>query len=255
MLPFQRAAALTLLLSAPALAQDPGRSAVPASSEADARDLTTRMMAFDADKNGALTRPEVTDPRLLLLFDRADADHDATVTPAELAALAHKEHSDQPDFDAGPGPGGGPPPGGGPRPGEILPARLQDQLKLTDAQKHELDNLQKQTVLTLEKILTDDQRQQLTAPRGGGPGGPPPGGPGGPGRRGPGGPMGFMRPGEVLPARIRERIKLSDDQTARLDAYQKEVDSALTKILTDAQREELKALAERGPGPGGPPPR
>ena len=37
-----------------------------------------RMMGFDRDKDGKLTRAEVTDDRLLRLFDRADLDRRMT---------------------------------------------------------------------------------------------------------------------------------------------------------------------------------
>ena len=115
-----------------ALAQGPGRGTL--SKSADADDLVARMMAFDKDKDGKLTRAEITDDRLVRLFDRADADKNGEVTKEELAAIAAKEHSDVPDFD-GPGGPGGPPPA----PGEIMPARLRDRLKLSDAQKHEVE--------------------------------------------------------------------------------------------------------------------
>ncbi len=46
------------------------------------------MMEFDKDKDGKLTRAEVTDERLIRLFNRADADKDGTVTREELTALA-----------------------------------------------------------------------------------------------------------------------------------------------------------------------
>jgi hypothetical protein len=63
-----------LLLAAPtANAQRPGGP----------DDLANRMMAFDADKNGSLTRAEVTDSRLIRLFDRADADKNGIVTKEE----------------------------------------------------------------------------------------------------------------------------------------------------------------------------
>ena len=41
---------------------------------AGADDLVARMMAFDENKDGKLTRTEVTDERLHRLFDRADTD-------------------------------------------------------------------------------------------------------------------------------------------------------------------------------------
>jgi spore coat protein CotH len=100
-------------------------------------------------------------------------------------------------------PGGGP---GGmrvfamPRPGEVMPSFLQDMLRFTDAQKKDLETIQKETDEALEKLLTAEQRKQLKEMRDnaarpgggpGGPGGPPPGGPGGP----PQGPGGFGGPG------------------------------------------------------------
>ena len=45
-------------------------------------------MAFDKNKDGKLTKDEITDPRLHRLFDRADADKDGVVTREELIALA-----------------------------------------------------------------------------------------------------------------------------------------------------------------------
>jgi hypothetical protein len=84
-------------------------------------------------------------------------------------------------------------------PGQILPAFLQDQLKLTSEQKKQLEDFQKETDTKLDKILTEEQRKQFKEMRDrpAGPGGPggfgPPGGggPGGPG----GGPGGFGPPG------------------------------------------------------------
>jgi hypothetical protein len=102
----------------------------------------------------------------------------------------------------GPGFGG---PGGAtffvmPRPGEILPGPTQDRLQLTDEQKKQLAELQKEVDARLAKILNPGQNRQLKdmAGRGRDVVGPPgafmiplggPGGPGGP-RGGPGGPGG-----------------------------------------------------------------
>ena len=82
----------------------------------DADDLVARMMAFDKDKDGKLTKAEVTDERLLRLFDRADADKDGIVTKEELTALAAREPAERPRRPGGfGGPGGsGRRPGGGP---------------------------------------------------------------------------------------------------------------------------------------------
>jgi hypothetical protein len=164
--------------------------------------FVARMMAFDKNKDGKLTREEITDRRLLRLFDRADTNKDGVVTREELMALAKTLAEEQaadggergPRGDGPPGPGGFGPPGGGrgpgfggpPRPGQVLPPRLQQELNLTDAQKRQVEALQRDVDSRLEKILTDDQRQQLKEMRGRGPGGPP--GQRGPRGPGPGGP-------------------------------------------------------------------
>jgi hypothetical protein len=176
----------------------PGRGQGPPSTDGG-EDLVVRMMAFDQDKDGKLTKVEITDARLHRLFDRSDANKDGIVTKEELASLAVKEHSDEsgggpPGFGGGPpgfGPRGGGPPGGfmgGGRPGEILPRMLQERLKLTPEQKSDLDALQKELDARLDKILSAEQKTQLKQMRDRGPGGFGPRGPGGPGGRGFGGP-------------------------------------------------------------------
>jgi hypothetical protein len=168
--------------------------------------LESRLMQFDANKDGKLTKAEVTDERLQRLFDRADANHDGVVTRQELTALAAREPAGGRGGFGGPGgPSGFGPPGGGPggfrmgprRPGEILPPMLRDRLELTAEQSRQVDALQKEVDAKLEKILNEEQRQQHKEMRDRGPGGPggfgPPGGPGGR-RGGPGGPGGFGPP-------------------------------------------------------------
>jgi len=172
----------------------------------DTKGFVDRMMAFDKNKDGKLTRDEITDERLLRLFDRADSNKDGVVTKEELEALAAKEmqgggRGPGGRFGGPGGPGGGPAgpgPFGGPPPvGQVLPPFLRDELELTDAQKMKLDDLQKEVDHKLAKILTDDQKKKLQELRergpfgpgglfgrfggAGGPGGfgPPPGGPGG----------------------------------------------------------------------------
>jgi len=176
--------------SSAATAQGPGGGRAGPSGSADAADLVARMMAFDSDKDGSLTKAEVTDERLLRLFNRADANKDGVVTKDELTGLAAKEHTE----GGGPGgPGGGPGGPGGrggpmmgfPRPGEVLPAMLQQRLRLTREQRTQLESLQKEVDERLAKILNDEQQKQLKDLRDRGPGrfGPP-------GGRGPGGPDG-----------------------------------------------------------------
>ena len=184
--------------------------------------LVTKMMAFDKKKDGKLTRDEITDSRLLRLFDQADANKDGVVTKEELTALAARLDAEVPpgrggfggpggppggfgDDGFGPGPGGagGGPPGGGPRgpggprgigifggppqPGQVLPPVFQRMLNLTDDQKKQVADLQKDVDARLEKILTSAQLKQMKKMRqrgpvrlGGGPGGPGPDADGGP---------------------------------------------------------------------------
>lgn len=60
---------------------------------------------------------------------------------------------------------------GPPQPGQILPTFLQDQLKLTDDQKKQVEALQKEVDDKLARILTDDQKKQLKEMRERRPGG------------------------------------------------------------------------------------
>ena len=190
-----------------ALAQPPARPAdKPADPPKDApkdapkNDLVTQLMAFDKDKDGKLTKDEVTDERLKRLFDRIDTDKKGTITADQIKAFAAKEDQG----GGGRGPGG---PGGGrgmgmPKPGTVLPEFVVTELKLTDDQKKKLEEIQKEVDKQLDKLLTDDQKKALKemadrgpgrgpggeGPGGGGPGGGPGGGRGGPGGRGPVGP-------------------------------------------------------------------
>ena len=62
-----------------------------------------------------------------------------------------------------------------------MPPFVQDQLRLTDEQKKQVADLQKDVDGKLDKILTAEQKKQLQEMRDRGPGGPggfgPPGGP------------------------------------------------------------------------------
>jgi EF hand len=192
----------------------------PPRGEDGTDDVVTRMMEFDKNKDGKLSRSEVTDTRLRRLFDRADANKDKVVTRSELSALAARE---QEDDRGGPrgfgGPGGpppdgegpgGPPPGGpgGPRMGppgrlgDVLPQMAQQRLNLTTKQQKQVAELQQEVDAKLSEILTAEQRTQFKQMRERGPGGGPPfgrggppggGGPGGGGPRGGGGPPGEGR--------------------------------------------------------------
>src|SRR5947209_6189294 len=100
------AAGFVAVLALQAVAQQPGGK--PADDKDKPKDysnhpIVTRMMAFDKNKDGKLTKDEITDERLMRLFEQADTNKDGVVTKEELMALAAKL-----DADAGPGgrPGG-----------------------------------------------------------------------------------------------------------------------------------------------------
>ena len=175
------------LLTLAGVAQQPKDKPARKDGPPAASSLVERMMAFDKNKDGKLTRDEITDERLLRLFDQADANKDGVVTKEELTALAKKMAEEAPP--EGGRRGFGPPGGRGgfrpPQPGQLLPPFLQETLKLSDDQKKQVAELQKEVDGKLDKILTDKQKKQLQdmqrgfgrGGRGGrGPGGPPPGG-------------------------------------------------------------------------------
>ncbi|MBI5757794.1 MAG: EF-hand domain-containing protein [Planctomycetales bacterium] len=174
--------------------------------------VVTRMLAFDKNADGKLSRDEITDERMLRLFDNADVNQDGVVTKEELTALAAQSAGDGAGGSRG-GPGGG---GGGPgRPGDAGGRGPGDQ---------------------------------GGGPGGGGPGGQGGRGPGGPG--GFGGPP--PQPGQIMPARLQEELRLTANQKKQLDQLQKEIDGRLAKILTAEQQQQLREMRERGPGgPGG----
>ena len=146
----------------------------------DVDSFVAKMMAFDKNKDGKLTRDEITDPRLLRLFERADTNKDGVVTQEELVALFQKENQG----GGGRGFGGDGPPGGSGgrgrgglgRPGQVLPDIPDNQLGLTDEQKKQIADVQTEVDARLNRILTADQKARLREmrDRGRGPGGPPP---------------------------------------------------------------------------------
>ncbi len=141
------------------------------------------------------------------------------------------------------GPGG---PGGPPRLGNILPPFLRDLMNLSPQQWKDLDAFQKEVADRLDKVLTDEQRKQLTARRG----------------FGPGGPRGFAPPGQLMALSTQITLKLTPEQKAQIQGLQKQIDGPLDTLLTDTQKAQLEQVkrmwddfARVGPpgsGPGGP---
>jgi outer membrane protein assembly factor BamB len=133
---------------------------------------------------------------------------------------------------------GGPGGFGPPEPGQIMPPFLRDRLSLTDEQKKQVDELQKEVDTQLAKLLTDEQKKTLKEPDEDGPR--------------------FRRPqpGQILPSAEVARLKLSDAQKKQLDELQKTTRGKLDKVLNAEQKDQLQAMREgggrRGGGPGGP---
>ncbi len=143
----------------------------------------------------------------------------------------------------GPGGPGGKIFGGPPRPGQLLPPFLHGMLNLTDEQKKQLETAEKGLAAKLDQLLTAEQKKKLKD----GPGGFGPGF-GGPGF---GGPPQF---GQLMPAPVQERLKLTDDQKKQLAGLQKEADSKLDTLLEAGQKKQLKDMQggiKKKKGPGG----
>jgi len=164
-----------LLAPTIATAQDPAAE--------DSSDLVARMMKFDKNADGKLTKAEITDARLVRLWARADADGDGSVTRGELEALENAEKPTNRSPLRAPGGGmGGPggPMGPPPKPGEVLPAMIRTRLNLTAEQQTQIDTLQRDVDARLAQILTESQKTQIKQMSARGPGGLG-GGRGGPG--------------------------------------------------------------------------
>ena len=190
------------------IAQPSGRSDGGARGEdpQDVLSFINRMLKFDANQDGELTKAEMTDTRLVPFFNSVDENRDGTVTKDELTAYHQKEsknHRGGPGRGGPPGPGGpgmgGPGMGGPGGPGmggpgmggpigQVLPPPVRVMLKLSNGQQKKVDALQKLVDSRLDQILNDEQKLQLQQMRERDPVGP--GGPGGfggppdgPGRR------------------------------------------------------------------------
>lgn len=162
--------------------------------------MMERLLSFDKNNDGKLSKDELSDERLSRIFEQADTDKDGLVTKDELKKLLEtrfsgagrpreKKDDNEPSTKGNPakkeapeakskegfgGPRGGFRP---PRPGEILPSFLQEMLQMTEAQQKDLATIQKEVDAKLEKLLTPEQKKMLQELRErgpAGPGGPPP---------------------------------------------------------------------------------
>ena len=86
----------------------------------------------------------------------------------------------------------------------------------------------------LDKVLSEDQKKQ---PAGDEPGSATP----------------ADQPGQLVPAGMRARLKLTDAQQKQVAALQKEAEGKLDKVLDEEQRKLFKGMRDNGDGPAKPP--
>lgn len=129
--------------------------------------------------------------------------------------------------------------------GQLVMPVIQDQLKMTAEQKSQLADFQKELTAKLDKLLTEEQKEQLKRPPDGGPGG----------RSGPGN---MPQPGQIMSPAQQGALKLTGAQRKQLRELQKEADDKLDNILAADQKKQLKEIRANpgragGGGGSGPP--
>jgi hypothetical protein len=117
------------------------------------------------------------------------------------------------------------------KPAQVMPPITRDFLAVSTEQGKGLDDIQKEVDGRLEKLLTPEQRK-LFADQ-------PKTGDGFPGRF-----------GLLLTDRDENRLKFTPEQKKEMAALQKIVDEKVEKVLSDAQRKQIKSTTNFG----GPPP-
>lgn len=114
LIPFTACAFALLPSSLPAQTAERGAAAAPEKDNGKSS-VVTRLMAFDKNGDGKLTKEELTDTRLHRLFDMADMGKTGVVTREQLVALGARVEREAAQNQGPGGPGG--PPGGFGRPG------------------------------------------------------------------------------------------------------------------------------------------
>ncbi len=115
-----------------------------------------------------------------------------------------------------------------PRPLEILSPILADALKMSRAQKNDLDDFQQRIDADFDTILDDGQKERLRRMS----------------SREPEGSGGFAAPGQVMPLSRLVMLKPTDEQKKRLTELQKRVDDKLDEILTIDQKAGFAKLKQ-----------
>jgi hypothetical protein len=127
----------------------------------------------------------------------------------------------------------GPPP----EPGQIMAPIAGEMLGISADQRKQLDEIQKDIDAHLDKLLTAEQKKQATLW---------PQQPGGAGY------FPSPQPGQVIPGSDQSRLKLSDEQKKDVVALQKAIDVRFEKVLTAAQKHQIKSVfTPQGGPPGG----
>jgi hypothetical protein len=116
-------------------------------------------------------------------------------------------------------------PGSPPRPGQIMSLVAGEMLAISSEQRLQLDEIQKDINAHLDRLLTTEQKKQITEQQAGA------------GGFGPGG-----RPGQVMNPAESNRLKLTDDQKKDVTALQKAVEGRFESVLTEAQKRQLKSV-------------
>jgi hypothetical protein len=152
--------------------------------------IVSRLMGFDRNGDGNLTKNEVNDTRLLPIFERYDANMDATLTREEIIAGAEADSPGStateasqplpPAILSGEGRtlparptgigGAGTPmsvpnatsvsaqfPDGMARVGQVVPDDIKEALELSDKQKKQIEDLEKDIASRLDRILNAKQ--------------------------------------------------------------------------------------------------
>jgi Arylsulfotransferase (ASST) len=130
-------------------------------------------------------------------------------------------------------------PGAAPKRFEAFPNATRDVLGLTKDQRNQLDEIDKELIAKLEKILTAEELKSFAEPN-----------------PSDAADLSKRPAGEYLTVFNRSTPKLTDAQRKDLEALQKEFSPKITKILTDAQKTMVsdfkKAQIAGPPGRGAP---
>ncbi len=126
----------------------------------------------------------------------------------------------------------GPPP----EPGQIMAPIAGEMLGISADQRKQLDEIQKDIDAHLDKLLTAEQKKQS---------GSWPQQPGGAGY------FPSPQPGQVMATPDQSRLKLSDEQKKDVVALQKAIDVRFDKVLTAAQKHQIKSVFAPQGGPAG----